>query len=194
MKLRNLSAAAAVFVLVGFALHQARSADPAQQDTELKQAANDFAQRYAKAQLRLAELRLAKAEEMNRRVARTLAKGVVEQFADDVAFAKAQAVNATFPNAKRRRTTKNTAASISGCAAPNSNYPIARSNCASPPAPTSACRAPTSRSIWIACGRRSSWPAYASSEPSNWRTPRKTRNWSGNWRSWPRSSIESMRW
>jgi hypothetical protein len=90
MNLRHLAAAAAVFVLVGFALHQARSADPAQQDTQLKQAGNDFALRYAKAQLRLAELRLAKAEDMNRRVARTLAKGVVEQFADDVAFAKAQ--------------------------------------------------------------------------------------------------------
>jgi hypothetical protein len=90
MNVRHLAAVAAVVVLAGLALHQARSADPAQQDAQLEQASRDFALRYAKARLRMAELRLAKAEDMNRRVARTLANGVVEQFADDVAFAKAQ--------------------------------------------------------------------------------------------------------
>ncbi len=91
MNLRQIAAAAAMLAIAGLALHQAHSADPAEKDSaQLKQASDDFAIRYAKAQLRLAELRLAKAQEMNRRVARTLAKGVVEQFANDVTFAKAQ--------------------------------------------------------------------------------------------------------
>ncbi|MEX2113698.1 MAG: hypothetical protein WD845_10960 [Pirellulales bacterium] len=91
MNLRQFAAVVVMLAITGLALHQARSADPPEKDpAQLKQAAGDFATRYAQAQLRLAELRLAKAQEMNRRVARTLAKGVVEQFADDVDFAKAQ--------------------------------------------------------------------------------------------------------
>jgi hypothetical protein len=91
MKVRHLAAVVAMLAVVGVAMHQARSADSDNKDeAALKEASNDFAVRYAKAQLRLAELRLAKAQEMNRRVARTLAKGVIEQFADDVKFAKSQ--------------------------------------------------------------------------------------------------------
>jgi hypothetical protein len=51
---------------------------------------DSFAVRYAKLQLRLAELTLQKAREMNRRMPQTLAPGMVEQFADDVDFAKKQ--------------------------------------------------------------------------------------------------------
>lgn len=51
---------------------------------------DSFAVRYAKLQLRLAELTLQKARDMNRRMPQTLAPGMVEQFADDVDFAKKQ--------------------------------------------------------------------------------------------------------
>ena len=56
---------------------------------------DSFAVRYAKLQLRLAELTLQKAREMNRRMPQTLAPGMVEQFSDDVDFAKKQVEYAT---------------------------------------------------------------------------------------------------
>jgi hypothetical protein len=56
---------------------------------------DSFAMRYAKLQLRLAELTLQKAREMNRRMPQTLAPGMVEQFSDDVDFAKKQVEYAT---------------------------------------------------------------------------------------------------
>jgi hypothetical protein len=92
MNLRRLAALAGILAITGAAFHQARSADPP--DKKASSAAvtgsGDFAERYARANLRLAELRLQKAQEMNRRVARTLAQSVVELFADDVEFAQAQ--------------------------------------------------------------------------------------------------------
>jgi len=56
---------------------------------------DSFSVRYAKLQLRLAELTLQKAREMNRRMPQTLAPGMVEQFSDDVDFAKKQVEYAT---------------------------------------------------------------------------------------------------
>jgi hypothetical protein len=76
--------------VVGFA--QARTAAPEEKASTgaADSQSRDFALRYARAQLKLAEIRLQKAQEMNRRIPQTLAKGVIEQFADDVEFAKAQ--------------------------------------------------------------------------------------------------------
>jgi hypothetical protein len=60
-----------------------------------KTAATDAAQepvavRYARAQLRLAELTLRKARELNRKVPLTIPNPMMAQFADDVTYAKAQ--------------------------------------------------------------------------------------------------------
>ncbi len=86
MNLRRIAAVAGLLAIVGAALHQASTAAP----PESNAASNDFAVRYARAQLRVAELTLQKAQEMNSKIADTLAVGTVEQFADDVEFAKAQ--------------------------------------------------------------------------------------------------------
>jgi hypothetical protein len=77
---------AGMLAIAGAALYQAGSA--AQQEKDGTK--GDFAVRYARAQLRLAELTLQKAQEMNQKIPETLAAGTVEQFSDDVAFAKAQ--------------------------------------------------------------------------------------------------------
>ncbi len=62
MNVRYLAAVVAMLAVVGVAMHQACSADSGDKDeAAFKQASSDFAVRYAKAQLRLAELRLAKA-------------------------------------------------------------------------------------------------------------------------------------
>jgi hypothetical protein len=94
MNLRRIAALVATIALAALVLKQATSAaQPAKENAAAKgapAAGEDFATRYARAQLRLAELTLQKAQDMNRRVPQTLAKGVVEQFADDVQFAKAQ--------------------------------------------------------------------------------------------------------
>jgi hypothetical protein len=86
MNVSRFALAAGVMAIAVAALYQAGTA--AQQ--EKAAAKNDFAVRYARAQLRLAELTLQKAQEMNQKIPETLATGTVEQFADDVAFAKAQ--------------------------------------------------------------------------------------------------------
>jgi hypothetical protein len=92
MNVRRLLALAGILAVAGAAWHQAHSADEPKTDPPAASdaASGDFATRYAQAQLRLAELRLRKAQDMNRRIPQTLAKGVIEQFSDDVAFAKAQ--------------------------------------------------------------------------------------------------------
>jgi hypothetical protein len=51
--------------------------------------------RRARAQLRLAELTLQKAQEINRKVPRTLAESVIALFTDDVDFAKAHLQHVT---------------------------------------------------------------------------------------------------
>ncbi|MBI3838397.1 MAG: hypothetical protein HY288_10755 [Planctomycetia bacterium] len=53
--------------------------------------------RYARAQLRLAELTLQKAQEMNRKVPGTLTGSLVAQFGDGVEFAKLQLQDAIRP-------------------------------------------------------------------------------------------------
>jgi hypothetical protein len=95
MNLRRVAALSALLLLGGVAFHQARSADPPEnKPTAPAVADKDFAVRYARAHLRVAELTLQKAREMNRQVAETLSKGIVEQFASDVEFAKAQLAEA----------------------------------------------------------------------------------------------------
>ncbi len=92
MNVRRLAALVGILAITGMALHQARSADEPKGEARPASdaATGDFAARYAQAQLRLAELRLRKAQSMNRRVPQTLARGIIELFADDVEFAKAQ--------------------------------------------------------------------------------------------------------
>ncbi len=92
MNVRRIAAIAGILVVTVVAFQPARSADPPakQSGSSAKGDTSDFAVRYAQANLRLAELRLEKAREMNRKVARTLAQGIVELFANDVEFARAQ--------------------------------------------------------------------------------------------------------
>lgn len=92
MNVRRLAALTGILVIAGIALHQARSADGPKADAKpaARAASDNFALKYAQVQLRLAELRYRKAQDMNRRVPQTLAKGVIDQFADDVRFAQAQ--------------------------------------------------------------------------------------------------------
>ncbi|MGD9719940.1 MAG: hypothetical protein AB7O59_01850 [Pirellulales bacterium] len=90
MNLQRLAAAAGILALLAMAFQQARSADPPAEPSSSAKPASDFAIRYAQANLRLAELKLQKAVDMNRRVPRTLANNVIEQFNNDVALAKDQ--------------------------------------------------------------------------------------------------------
>ena len=97
MNLPRLAALSGILAVAAVAFQQARSAaQPVKEARPAKDAAgDDFAVRYARAHLRVAELTLQKAQDMNRRVPQTLAKGIVEQFSDDVEFAKAQVESAT---------------------------------------------------------------------------------------------------
>jgi hypothetical protein len=89
MNFRRWAILAGVLAIASVALHQARSAGQQEKSAATASGkADDFAVRYAKVQLRVAELKLLKAQEMNRRVAETLSKDVVQLFADDVAVAK----------------------------------------------------------------------------------------------------------
>jgi acyl-coenzyme A thioesterase PaaI-like protein len=83
---------AAAFTVCAATLYQSGSAAPAKES-----AAESLDVRCARAKLRLAELTLQKAQEMNRKVAGTLTGGLIAQFADDVQLAKLQLQNATRP-------------------------------------------------------------------------------------------------
>jgi hypothetical protein len=93
MNLRRLVAMAGFLAVCGATLYHSGSAAPPANKTQPE----SLDVRYARAQLRLAELTLQKAQEMNRKVAGTLTGGLVSQFADDVEFAKVQLQNATRP-------------------------------------------------------------------------------------------------
>jgi len=91
MKLPRLVVLAGIVALAGVALHQARSADePEKKSPPAPATDTNFAVRYAEAHLLVAELTLKKAQDMNRQVPQTLARGIIDQFSDDVEFAKAQ--------------------------------------------------------------------------------------------------------
>src|SRR5262245_12216092 len=90
MNLRRVAATAGILAILAVAFQQARSADPPAEPSATSKISGDFAVRYAQANLRLAELKLQKAQDMNRRVPRTLANNVIEQFSLEVALAKDQ--------------------------------------------------------------------------------------------------------
>src|SRR5262245_7752625 len=82
MKLRRLVAAACVVSVLAMLVYRS-AVVPAADDT-----GESVAVRYAKAQLRFAELTVQKAEAMNRRVPGTLVQSVIMQFADEVELGK----------------------------------------------------------------------------------------------------------
>ncbi len=89
MNLRRWAILAGVLAIASLALHQAQSAGQQEKSAPATDGkTDDFAVRYAKVQLRVAELKLLKAQEMNRRVAETISKDVIQMFSDDVAVAK----------------------------------------------------------------------------------------------------------
>ncbi|HEV3137103.1 MAG TPA: hypothetical protein VGZ26_04350 [Pirellulales bacterium] len=97
MNARQWMAATIVFAICGAALlHFGAAAPPSKNDKKAE--SNEV--RSARAKLRLAELTLQKAQDMNRKVAGTLTPGLIAQFADDVEFAKLQLQNATRPDGR----------------------------------------------------------------------------------------------
>ena len=86
MNIRRLVTAAGVLAIFGLSLYHSGSIAPAAVDARQ----DSVAARYARAQLRLAELTLQKAQTMNQKVAGTLVGSMVSQLADDVEFAKLQ--------------------------------------------------------------------------------------------------------
>jgi hypothetical protein len=92
MNVRQWAAMVGLFAICGATFYHSGSAAPANDNS-----VESLDVRYARARLRLAELTLQKAQEMNRKVAGTLTGGLISQFADDVEFAKVQLQNATRP-------------------------------------------------------------------------------------------------
>src|SRR5689334_690535 len=91
MNVRHLAVIAGVLAIALAAFQQARSAnEPKKSSPADDTAAKEIAVRYAQAYLRMAELTLQKAKELNRRVPETLAGALIEKFTHDVEFAKAQ--------------------------------------------------------------------------------------------------------
>ena len=93
MKFRRTVTIVGFLAICGGMLFHSGSAAPAAD----KDKQESLAVRYARAQLRLAEVTLKKANDMNRKMAGTLTSGLVSQFADDVEFAKLQLQNAMRP-------------------------------------------------------------------------------------------------
>jgi hypothetical protein len=90
MNFRRVLAVAGVLAACGVLIYHRGSAAPA---TDGKPQGS-LPVRYARAELRLAELTLQKAQEMNRKVPGTLIAGLMAQFAEDVEFAKLRLQNA----------------------------------------------------------------------------------------------------
>ena len=92
MVVRWVAATAGVISLCAVLILHVRAAD--QRAGESKSSAKSEetidTEQYAKAQLRLAELTLAKAQEFNRKIPRTLSSAVMDQFKSDVEVAKLQ--------------------------------------------------------------------------------------------------------
>ena len=87
MKLRRLVAVAVLLVVCGVIFYKSGSAAPPAKGSETKEA-ESIAVRYARAQLRVAELTLQKAQAMNKRLPGTLVSGMVSQFSDEVELSK----------------------------------------------------------------------------------------------------------
>ncbi len=87
MKLRRLVAVAVLLMVCGVIFYKSGSAAPPAKGTETKEA-ESIAVRYARAQLRVAELTLQKAQAMNKRLPGTLVSGMVSQFSDEVELSK----------------------------------------------------------------------------------------------------------
>lgn len=91
MNVRHLAVIAGVLAVAFATFQQARSAnEPKKSSSADDAAAKEFAVRYAQTYLRMAELTLQKAQELNRRVPETLAGALIEKFTHDLEFAKAQ--------------------------------------------------------------------------------------------------------
>lgn len=86
MNFRRLATGVGILAICGVALYRSGSAAPASKDAQT----DSVAARYARAQLRLAELTLQKAQAMNQKVAGTLVGSMVSQLADEVEFARLQ--------------------------------------------------------------------------------------------------------
>jgi len=87
MKLRRLVAVAVLLAACGATLYKSGSAAPPAKASDAKES-ESIAVRYARAQLRAAELSLQKAQSMNKRVPGTLASGMIELLADEVELGK----------------------------------------------------------------------------------------------------------
>lgn len=101
MNLRKSAAWAGVLLLAALVLHRSGTAAPpesaaTEKDKPARDSSQDsLAERYARAQLRYAELTLKKAQDMNRKVPQTLVPTMIKLFADDVDYAKMQVENAS---------------------------------------------------------------------------------------------------
>ncbi len=91
MTFRRFAIALGVLALCTALGYRAGSAEPKADDSKK----DSLEVRCAKLQLRLAELGLEKAQNTNRRVARTIPLQLVAQYADDVAVAKIELENAS---------------------------------------------------------------------------------------------------
>lgn len=87
MTFRRLVAVAVLLTVCGATFYKSGSAAPAAKGSDEKEA-ESIAVRYARAQLRVAELTLQKALAMNKRLAGTLVSGMVSQFSDEVELSK----------------------------------------------------------------------------------------------------------
>ena len=86
MNLRRLAAAMCMLVLCAVLARAGEPPAPAQDKAQHE----PIGVRYAEARLKLAELTLKKAQELNKRVPLTIPTPMMSQFADDVTFAKSQ--------------------------------------------------------------------------------------------------------
>ena len=94
MNTRRVAAVCGLVSICGALVYHLASAAPPSKDTKQELPA----MRSAQAQLRLAELTLQKAKEINRKVPRTLSTGLIEAFTDEVDFAKLHLQHVTNTN------------------------------------------------------------------------------------------------
>ncbi|HEX3726492.1 MAG TPA: hypothetical protein VHV08_09635 [Pirellulales bacterium] len=97
MSWRRLLTMAGLLAACGFVGYALGLAAPASSGAAEEHSQDAVAVRYARAQLRLAELTLQKAQASNQRVAGTLVGSLVSQLSDDVEMARVQLKNAERP-------------------------------------------------------------------------------------------------
>lgn len=103
MNLRRIAQAAVLLVIYSAHFYQSRSAAQAPKNEAAAADKEPIEVRYARARLKLAELNLQKAQELNKKMGGTLIGGTVSLFSDDVDFARYQLQLAQHPEANALR-------------------------------------------------------------------------------------------